>query len=84
MSHIEKQFTKNMSWENYGEWEIDHIIPSSLYDLKNKDNISKCWNLDNLRPLSKIDNNIKNNKLILEEIDNRKIWRLIPDELYLI
>lgn len=84
MSHIEKQFTKNMSWENYGEWEIDHIIPSSLYDLKNKDNISKCWSLDNLRPLSKIDNNIKNDRLILEEIDNRKIWHLIPDELYLI
>ena len=25
--HIEQQFTKGMSWENYGEWHIDHKIP---------------------------------------------------------
>ena len=28
--HLEKQFDKNMSWENYGiYWEIDHIQPLS-------------------------------------------------------
>ena len=25
--HIEQQFTEDMSWENYGEWHIDHKIP---------------------------------------------------------
>ena len=25
--HIEQQFTEGMSWENYGEWHIDHKIP---------------------------------------------------------
>ena len=25
--HIERQFTKGMNWNNYGEWHIDHIIP---------------------------------------------------------
>ena len=25
--HIEQQFTEGMSWENYGEWNIDHKIP---------------------------------------------------------
>ena len=24
--HIEQQFTEDMSWENYGEWHIDHKI----------------------------------------------------------
>ena len=24
--HIEHQFTEGMSWENYGEWHIDHKI----------------------------------------------------------
>ena len=25
--HIEHQFTEGMSWENYGEWHINHKIP---------------------------------------------------------
>ena len=25
--HIERQFKKGMTWDNYGEWHIDHIIP---------------------------------------------------------
>ena len=27
--HIEQQFTEGMSWENYGEWHIDHKIPTA-------------------------------------------------------
>lgn len=28
--HLEKQFDKNMNWENYGiYWEVDHIVPLS-------------------------------------------------------
>ena len=26
-NHIEQQFIEDMSWENYGEWHIDHKIP---------------------------------------------------------
>lgn len=84
MIHLEKQFTPEMSWLNYGEWEIDHIIPSSFYDLKNKVNIDKCWSLENLRPLNKKENMIKNDSFLIEEIDNRNIWNLVPDELFLI
>lgn len=30
MLHLEKQFTENMSWDNYGTyWEVDHIKPLS-------------------------------------------------------
>ena len=25
--HIEQQFTEGMSWQNYGEWHIDHKTP---------------------------------------------------------
>jgi len=26
-NHISSLFTESMSWNNYGEWHIDHIIP---------------------------------------------------------
>lgn len=29
VSHIESQFTKGMSWENHGEWHIDHVTSIS-------------------------------------------------------
>jgi len=30
--HLEKKFSKGMSWNNYGEWHVDHIIPDSIND----------------------------------------------------
>ena len=26
-THLESTFKENMTWENQGEWEIDHVIP---------------------------------------------------------
>lgn len=49
--HLERQFTKGMSWDNYGEWHIDHIIPKSSFDPDNPEEIKACWALPNLRPL---------------------------------
>jgi hypothetical protein len=30
---IEARFQTGMSWENYGKWQIDHIIPCAEFDL---------------------------------------------------
>jgi hypothetical protein len=38
-----------MSWENYGEWHIDHIIPVSKFS-KNKE-ASVVSALSNLKPM---------------------------------
>lgn len=57
--HLEKQFTKEMSWNNYGEyWHVDHIIPQVLLPYKSMDdpNFNKAWALANLRPLEKKEN----------------------------
>lgn len=32
-THIYNQFTDGMSIKNYGEWEVDHIIPIASFDL---------------------------------------------------
>lgn len=31
-AHIEEQFTEGMTWDNYGEWQIDHITPLKYRD----------------------------------------------------
>lgn len=58
--NIESKFKDGMSWENYGEWEIDHIIPISYFDLENT-HPSIVNSLDNLQPLWKLENIKKSN-----------------------
>ena len=54
-----------MSWDNYGEWHIDHIIPVSSFSFDNVDSedFKKCWSLTNLQPLWSYENIKKSNKL---------------------
>tara|TARA_Y100000294_G_scaffold129109_1_gene120926 strand:+ start:415 stop:990 length:576 start_codon:yes stop_codon:yes gene_type:complete len=64
MKHIESKFQKGMSWDNYGKWHIDHIIPDSSFHYKNINDaeFQKCWALENLQPLWAKDNLMKSNK----------------------
>lgn len=65
IKHIEKQFLPGMTWENRGEWHIDHIVPVSVFNITSINDIDfqRCWSLKNLRPLWKQDNIAKTNKL---------------------
>jgi len=47
--HIERQFTKGMNWNNYGEWHIDHIIP--LASAKTPERLKQLCHYTNLQPL---------------------------------
>ena len=62
--HLEKQFKDGMSWDNYGEWHIDHIKPDSWFNYKSTDDeeFKKSWALSNLQPLWARDNLSKNNR----------------------
>lgn len=55
-NHLEKQFTKGMSWNNYGKWHIDHIRPCASFDLSKPEEQKKCFNYSNLQPLWAKDN----------------------------
>lgn len=62
--HLEKQFLPGMTWDNYGsEWEIDHIVPCSLFDMSDKWHQFVCFNWRNLQPLWTKDNQVKHNML---------------------
>lgn len=66
LRHIERQFTKGMSWEAFGRGEIhiDHIIPVSAFNITSVDDpdFKVCWALTNLRPMWKVDNIKKGGK----------------------
>jgi hypothetical protein len=60
---FEHQFTKEMSWENYGSyWHIDHVEPCASFDLSKEENIHKCFCWKNTQPLSKEENLKKRDK----------------------
>lgn len=64
LSHLEMLFEDEMSFNNYGEWEVDHIIPCSYFDLSKTENQKSCFHYTNLQPLWKADNLQKSNNLI--------------------
>ncbi|MBW8384249.1 MAG: hypothetical protein K0M69_17230 [Youngiibacter sp.] len=61
--HIESQFEDGMTWETYGRWHVDHIIPCSAFDLSNPVELKRCFNYKNLRPLWAEQNLRKSNKI---------------------
>lgn len=54
--HLEAQFSDGMTWDNHGDWHIDHIKPCASFDLTNADQQRECFNYTNLQPLWAEDN----------------------------
>lgn len=55
IEHLENLFVPGMTWENHGDWHIDHIMPLSsakspqnLYDLCHYKNLQPLWKIDNI------------------------------------
>ena len=65
ISHLETKFTNGMTWDNYGEWHVDHVKPISSYIILEigDDEFMNCWSLNNLQPLRGKENISKSNKL---------------------
>ena len=61
--YLSSKMTEEMSYNNYGEWEIDHIIPFSSFDFHKLDQIKTCCHYTNLQPLWRPDNLEKSNKI---------------------
>ena len=57
--HLESQFRDGMSWDNYGEWEIDHIRPCASFDLTDPEQQRECFHYSNLQPLWREENRLK-------------------------
>ena len=68
--------TKKPDWGD--DLHIDHIIPSSLFDHTNEEEIKKCWNWRNLRYLPAEENLIKGDTLDMDLVKSYGIEDLLP------
>lgn len=64
-SWLEGWFETGMSWENYGQWEIDHARPCRSFDLAQPAEQQRCFHYLNLRPLWKSENRKKGDRYVL-------------------
>lgn len=62
--HLQRQFQPGMTWENYGQWHVDHILPIASFSFTSPDDddFKACWAITNLRPLWAKDNIRKSDK----------------------
>jgi hypothetical protein len=68
-TYIEAKLQAGMTWENYGEWEMDHIRAVALFDLTDKEQYMQCFHHTNIQPLWKPENRLKSNKSALHSTD---------------
>lgn len=66
-NHLESLFQSGMSWDNYGDWHIDHIIPCAHFDLTEDEDQKRCFHWTNLQPLWAKDNREKSDKFLPKE-----------------
>ena len=58
-TYLESLFTEGMTWDNYGEWHVDHIRPVSSFTIEE---VMQINHYSNLQPLWAKDNLSKSNK----------------------
>lgn len=63
---IQLQFQPGMTWENRGDWDIDHRKPISAFIAEGVDDLKVINALSNLQPLWKEENAVKGSNYIPE------------------
>jgi hypothetical protein len=66
--YLAGKFKDGMTWENHGEWHIDHIKPCASFNLLDEGEQKKCFHYTNLQPLWASENLSKGCKFIDDNI----------------
>ena len=82
--YLEYQFLEEMTWGNYcKEWEIDQIVPTSLFDLTKEADLLLCWNFSNMMPMWRKDNEAKANSIEFAKLEIMRRVEAAPSSIIL-
>lgn len=70
-AYIEVRFQAGMSWDNWGKWHLDHILPLASFDLTDRAQFLVACHFTNYQPLWAKDNQEK-----CDKIDGRRHFSL--------
>jgi hypothetical protein len=60
--YIESKFQTGMTWQNHGQWHLDHIRPVASFDMLNEASHEACFHYSNFQPLWAADNLAKRSR----------------------
>lgn len=75
--HLSAKFDDKMSWDNYGEWHVDHIIPCAAFNLSDPIEQRICFHYTNLQPMWAKDNIAKSDNITVDVAEYKN--RLTPE-----
>lgn len=59
-AYLQENFKEGMTFENYGQWHLDHKKPCYYFDLTKLEDRQACFHYTNIQPMWAIDNLKKN------------------------
>lgn len=67
LDYLETFFDADMTWKNIRQWDLDHRLPVSAFDLTNPAHRKACFHVTNLRPMWWWDNRRKGTRYAVSD-----------------
>jgi hypothetical protein len=74
--YLEERFQPGMSWDDYGLWHIDHIMPLASFNLTDREQFLQACHYTNLQPLWAEENMKKGDKYATSQPEEKQVCQL--------
>jgi len=72
--YLSMRFQPGMTWENQGEWHVDHMIPCASFDLTDPEQQRRCFHYTNLQPMWAKENISKGDTILYNRTWDGNKW----------